>query len=131
MKLLKTTTTIQYVTLAYAVLYVLFIFSSIWGESYTTLSAEDMIVYSLFVLFIIGIKLPLTGFGLYFVISFLVALLATKSLVVSFLAIIAIIVQFFGYGYGFLKSTLTLSLSKKKAEQIFPNLFFKVNQDGI
>jgi len=57
MKLLKKTTTIQYITLVYAVLYVLFIFSSNWGESYTTLSAEDMIVYSLFVLFIIGFLL--------------------------------------------------------------------------
>ena len=84
-----------------------------------------------FVLFIIGIEFPLTGFGLYFVISFLVALVTTKSLIVSFLAIIAIIVQFFGYGYGFLKSTLTLSLSNRKAEQLFPNLFFKVNQNGI
>lgn len=57
MKLLKKTTTIQYITLVYAVLYVLFIFSGNWGESYTTLSAEDMIVYSLFVLFIIGFSL--------------------------------------------------------------------------
>ncbi len=57
MKLLKTTTTIQYITLAYAVLYVLFILSSNWGEARTTLSAEDIGVYSLFVLFIIGFLL--------------------------------------------------------------------------
>lgn len=57
MKLLKTTSTIQYITLAYAVLYALFIFSSNWEESNTTLSAEDMIVYSFLVLFIIGFSL--------------------------------------------------------------------------
>ncbi len=84
-----------------------------------------------FALFIIGIELPLKSIGLYFVISFIIALVSTKNLIVPFLAIIAIMVQFFGYGYGFLKSTLILSLSKKSAEQLFPNLFFKVNQDDI
>ena len=82
-------------------------------------------------LFIIGIGLPLMSFGLYFAISFILALLNTKNIIVPFLVIIAIIVQFFGYGYGFLKSTLTMKLSNKNAEQLFPNLFFKVNQDDI
>lgn len=79
------------------------------------------------VLVIMGIRLPLMCFGLYFIISFMLVLVKTKNVIVPFLAIIAIIVQFFGYGYGFLKSTLILSLSKKNAEQLFPNLFFKVN----
>lgn len=57
MKLLKTTTTIQYITLAYAVLYVLFILNLNWGESYTALNNEDLMVYSFFVLFIIGFSL--------------------------------------------------------------------------
>lgn len=77
-----------------------------------------------FVLFFLGIELPLRCFGLYFVISFIFALISTKNITVSFLAIIAIIIQFFGYGYGFLKSTLMLKFSKKSAEQLFPNLFF-------
>ncbi len=57
MKLLKTTTTIQYITLAYAVLYLLFILSDNWGETHTKLSVIDIIVNSLFVLFIIGFLL--------------------------------------------------------------------------
>ncbi len=57
MKLLKSTTLIQYITLAYAVLYVLFILSDNWGKSYNTLTVEDMLVFSLFVLFIIGFSL--------------------------------------------------------------------------
>ena len=81
-------------------------------------------------LFIIGIELPLKCFGVYFVISFILALIRTKSIIVPFLAIIAIMVQFFGYGYGFLKSTLILFGSRKSAEQLFPSMFFKVNQDG-
>ena len=84
-----------------------------------------------FVLFFIGIELPLKIFGLYFVLSFIVALVNTKNLYVALQSIPAILIQFLGYGYGFLKSTLTLSLSKKHAEELFPNLFFKVNNDGI
>ncbi|RLD30213.1 MAG: glycosyl transferase family 2 [Bacteroidetes bacterium] len=84
-----------------------------------------------FILFIMDIKLPLISFGLYFVLSFILALINTKNIVVPFLAIIAIIIQFFGYGYGFLKSTLILSLSNKDTELQFPNLFFKINKDDI
>ena len=84
-----------------------------------------------FVLFFLGIELPLKSFGIYLVLSFVVALINTKNIIVPFLAIIAIIIQFFGYGYGFLKSTLILKLSNKSAEQLFPNLFFRVNQNGI
>ena len=88
---------------------------------------------SLFVLgFIIAIlfwflnfKWLLIGYLLYFVIALLVALLVTKSLVVSILAIPAILVQFFGYGYGFLKSTWALSVLNKNPEHYFPQLFFK------
>jgi glycosyltransferase involved in cell wall biosynthesis len=84
-----------------------------------------------FVLFFLGIELPLKSFGIYLVLSFVVALINTKNIIVPFLAIIAIIIQFFGYGYGFLKSTLILKLSNKSAEQLFPNLFFRVNQNEI
>ena len=79
-----------------------------------------------FVFFFMGIELPLKIFGLYFVLSFIIALVNTKNLFVAFQSIPAILIQFLGYGYGFLKSTLVLSLSKKHAEELFPNLFFKV-----
>jgi glycosyltransferase involved in cell wall biosynthesis len=65
------------------------------------------------------------GYMLYFVIAFLLALVNTKSLVVAILAIPAILVQFFGYGYGFLKSTLAVSVLNKDPENHFPKLFFK------
>jgi glycosyltransferase involved in cell wall biosynthesis len=82
-----------------------------------------------FILFFFKIELPLMSFGLYFGISFLLAFFKTKNSVVPFLAIVAILVQFIGYGYGFLKSTLILWCSKRDAEQLLPNLFFKVGQD--
>ncbi len=63
--------------------------------------------------------------------SFILALVSSKSLIVPFLAIIAVLVQFFGYGYGFLKSSIIISFSKKEIEQQFPTLFFKVNKNDI
>ena len=54
MKLLKSTKPIQYITLAYAVLYVLFILSGDFGGAYPSLNVEGIGVYLLFVLFIIG-----------------------------------------------------------------------------
>ena len=62
---------------------------------------------------------------LYFSMAFIIALISTKSIVVSVLSLIAIYVQFFGYGYGFLKSTWAVDVLKKNPESHFPKLFFK------
>lgn len=88
---------------------------------------------SVFILgFIVSIILLLFNFiglfmiyMLYFVLAFVTALIDTRSMVVSILAIPAILVQFFGYGYGFLNATLAVSFLKKDPEQHFPKLFFK------
>ncbi|GAA4885555.1 glycosyltransferase [Flaviramulus aquimarinus] len=76
-------------------------------------------------LWFLDFKWPLMGYILYFVVAFILALSNTKSLVVSFLVIPAILVQFFGYGYGFLKSTFAVSILNKEPEIHFPELFFK------
>jgi hypothetical protein len=57
--------------------------------------------------------------------AFIMALINTKSIVVSVLSIPAIFIQFFGYGYGFLKATIVVSLFNKDPEIHFPKLFFK------
>jgi hypothetical protein len=49
----------------------------------------------------------------------------TKNIVVSFLVIPSIMIQFFGYGLGFVKSYFKLAISNKNEEQLFPNLFFR------
>lgn len=82
-------------------------------------------------LFILGISLPLMIFALYFVISFILALVSSKSIIVPFLALIAIVIQFFGYGYGFVKSWIIMSFSKKEVERQFPKLFFKIDQNDL
>jgi glycosyltransferase involved in cell wall biosynthesis len=70
-------------------------------------------------------KWAFISYMIYFVVVFVVALITTKSLLVALQSIVAIFIQFFGYGYGFLKSTLKLNMSNKSAQQQFPNLFFK------
>lgn len=74
---------------------------------------------------IFNITLP-TYFVLgYFGLNFIIAIVSTKNIIVAVLSLLAIVIQFFGYGYGFLKSTLKLMLTNKNAEELFPNLFFK------
>ncbi|GAA4818533.1 glycosyltransferase [Litoribaculum gwangyangense] len=62
---------------------------------------------------------------LYFIIAFMVALISNNNIVVSLLSLIAIFVQFFGYGFGFLISTLATSILNMEPETYFPKLFFK------
>ncbi len=78
-----------------------------------------------FLLYLLQLKIFLFVYILYFIIAFLVALVSTKNLMVSILSIVAIFVQFFGYGIGFLKSTFALEVLNKEPEVYFPNLFFK------
>ena len=78
-----------------------------------------------FLLYLLQLKIFIFVYILYFIIAFLVAMVSTKNLIVSILAIVAIFVQFLGYGIGFLKSTLVLEVLKKEPEVYFPNLFFK------
>lgn len=68
---------------------------------------------------------PLLGYGLYFAAIFVSALLSTKSLKIATMSLLAVAIQFYGYGKGFLSSTLKLLTSNKSAEAIFPKLFFK------
>ena len=57
MKLLKSTEPIQYITLVYAVLYVMFILSGDFGGAYPSLNTEGISVYLLFVLFVVGFSI--------------------------------------------------------------------------
>ncbi|MCK7590830.1 glycosyltransferase [Subsaxibacter sp. CAU 1640] len=76
-------------------------------------------------LLIFQIKWLFLLFSFYFVAVFVAALISTKSFFIAIQCIFAIFIQFFGYGYGFLKSTLKLKLVKKSPEALFPSLFFE------
>ena len=53
------------------------------------------------------------------------ATLKTKSIAVGFMAVLAMFIQFFGYGYGFLKATIFIHWLEKDPQKQFPRLFFK------
>ena len=73
-----------------------------------------------------GINWLLLAYVIYFISAFALALIKTHNILVSILVIPAILIQFIGYGYGFLKSTIAVSLLNKNPESHFPNLFFKL-----
>lgn len=74
---------------------------------------------------LVNIPILLYFYVLYFLVAFLLAFISSKNIIVAFQSILAIGIQFFGYGYGFLKSTISLLILKKKPEHAFPKLFFK------
>jgi hypothetical protein len=81
--------------------------------------------------FIVGLLLlpfkiivPLYLYAIYFVVVFIDSLVKNKRLSVAFLSIIAICIQFIGYGFGFLKSTFWINFSSKEPKELFPKLFF-------
>jgi glycosyltransferase involved in cell wall biosynthesis len=61
----------------------------------------------------------------YAALLFVNALWKTKSLIISIQAVVASFIQFIGYGYNFLRSTIKLWLNNKPAHVIFPEFFFK------
>ncbi|NAY90713.1 glycosyltransferase [Muricauda sp. JGD-17] len=77
-------------------------------------------------LLLFGIVLPAILYIAYFLLLFSDAIFKTGNLVVALLAVFAALVQFTGYGLGFLKSTILLTFNKKEPEELFPKLFFKL-----
>ncbi|WP_406684124.1 glycosyltransferase [Seonamhaeicola sp. MEBiC1930] len=74
---------------------------------------------------IFGVSGFLLLYAIYFLIAFLVALFTTGNLKVAFMSLLAIGVQFIGYGLGFLQSTWVVGVLNKDPETHFPKLFFK------
>ena len=77
------------------------------------------------VLWLFGFKIPLLLYVSYVFIAFILALAQSKNIIVAFQSILAIFIQFFGYGYGFIKSTFYIKILKRQPEKQFPKLFFK------
>lgn len=76
------------------------------------------------VLLFFNITLLLYLYAFYFSLAFILALISNRSITVACQAMVAIIIQFFGYGYGFIKSTFNLVVLGKHPEEAFPQLFF-------
>lgn len=73
----------------------------------------------------VGIIWPIVVYVLYFCLIFVHSLMVNKNFKVAILSLIAVVIQFVGYGFGFLKNSILIALSTKKPEELFPKLFFK------
>lgn len=62
---------------------------------------------------------------IYFILCFVMALVDTKSLHVALLSVLAVFIQFLGYGFGFFKAFFKIKILKKQPQKAFPKLFFK------
>lgn len=82
-----------------------------------------LFIFSVIIAFF-GYFLPFLVFLFYFLLIFTESLFKNKSLYVALLSIPAVFTQFFGYGYGFFKSTWKVGILKKTPEKVFPKLFF-------
>lgn len=69
--------------------------------------------------------LLISCYVVYFIILFLTALFETKQLKVAVLSCVATLIQFTGYGLGFLISNFKIFILKRMPELAFPKLFFK------
>ena len=64
-------------------------------------------------------------FIFYLGIGFVMSLWSNRNFRVAVMSIPAILIQFVGYGFGFLESTIKIGFLKRNPEKCFPNLFFK------
>ncbi len=75
-------------------------------------------------LFFIGNSLLLYIYAVYFFSLSIIAILKYRSIKIGLMSIFAALIQFLGYGRGFLISTFKVGWLKKNPEKVFPNLFF-------
>ncbi len=84
------------------------------------------LIFSIFMA-LIGEFFYLGAYLIYFMVIGVDAAVKNRSLYIGLLSIRAVIVQFTGYGLGFLISTLKTAILNKHPEKEFPQLFFKRN----
>jgi len=82
--------------------------------------------YSIVLLLLFNFDLLLQLYFIYFLILFLMSSYQNKSIKIGYLSVIAVWKQFFGYGIGFIKSYFQIIIMKRKPQDVFPELFFKI-----
>ena len=68
---------------------------------------------------------PLLVYASYFILIGWDSARENRSVKIGFLSVWALLVQFFSYGWGFLRATLKIAFVKKPIETLFPHSFFK------
>lgn len=91
-----------------------------WFPSVFVLFVFASILFSIFIHWLLIIPILL-----YLGIIFADASIRNKSISIGLLSIMAVFVQFFGYGIAFLRSTFYIRVLNKQPEKQFPHLFFK------
>ncbi|MGB5944161.1 MAG: glycosyltransferase [Leeuwenhoekiella sp.] len=71
-----------------------------------------------------GIFTPIAALVFYIVSVALFASIICESVAVGLLSILALLVQFFGYGVGFFESILKIKILGREERKVFPKLFF-------
>lgn len=100
-----------------------------WYPQYTKLTFYFPTLFILgflvaIVSFLVGNSILLNFYEFYFVLIFVVSTIQNRSLKIGLSSILAVMIQFYGYGFGFLKSFILIQLLKKEPEKVFPELFF-------
>ena len=67
----------------------------------------------------------LSVYGIYFLTLFFVSWFQNRNIKIALYSLIAVMIQFYGYGSGFFKAFVNIFLLKKLPEEAHPELFFK------
>ena len=91
-----------------------------WFPSLFLLGFLFSVLFAIFnIYFFIGV------YGLYFLLLFISSLFSNKSLKIALYSVWAAVIQFYGYGKGFLLSYYKVEVLKQEPQKAFPELFFK------
>ncbi|PZW40668.1 GT2 family glycosyltransferase [Mesonia algae] len=85
-------------------------------------------IFSIFfatVFVLLSLYLPILLIFIYLFLIFFFSSIENKSIYIGFLSVMAVLIQFYGYGIGFLKSTYYIRLLKRNPKKVFPELFFE------
>ncbi|MBD3724840.1 MAG: glycosyl transferase family 2, partial [Flavobacteriaceae bacterium] len=101
-----------------------------WYPSYSKITFwfPSLFLLGLFFSILIAFKFPYLFYCyvLYFVLIGILSLIQNRSIKIAFYSIIATMVQFYGYGIGFLKSYVKIFILKRAPRKAFPELFFDI-----
>lgn len=100
-----------------------------WHPQYKKISFlfPSLFILGLFLsllLLLFSIHFLLNIYILYLCIVFLISSIEHKSLIIGGLSLIAVLIQFYGYGKGYLESFIKIHLLNIKPKKAFPELFF-------
>jgi GT2 family glycosyltransferase len=73
---------------------------------------------------IFGFNYFLWLYAIYFIMIFVSSTFKNKNIIIGLISVLTTFIQFYGYGFGFLKSFIKIKILKISPEKAFPELFF-------